>query len=51
MIEVPIDYVAPGDILGKYHTFRKYEMGMSSNVDLERGYCLTDRVIRKLKYE
>ena len=51
MIEVPIDYVAPGDILGKYHTFRKYEMGMSSTVDLERGYCLTDRVIRKLKYE
>jgi HD-GYP domain-containing protein (c-di-GMP phosphodiesterase class II) len=51
MIEVPLDYVSPGDILGKYHTFRKYEMGMSSNVDLERGYCLTDRVIRKLKYE
>jgi HD-GYP domain-containing protein (c-di-GMP phosphodiesterase class II) len=51
MIEVPIDYVTPGDVLGKYHTFRKYEMGMSSNVDLERGYCLTDRVIRKLKYE
>jgi len=51
MIEVPIDYAAPGDVLGKYHTFRKYEMGMSSTVDLERGYCLTDRVIRKLKYE
>jgi HD-GYP domain-containing protein (c-di-GMP phosphodiesterase class II) len=51
MIEVPIDYVAPGDVLGKYHTFRKYEMGMSSTVDLERGYSLTDRVIRKLKYE
>jgi len=51
MIEVPIDYIAPGDILGKYHTFRKYELGMSSTVDLERGYCLTDRVIRKLKYE
>jgi HD-GYP domain-containing protein (c-di-GMP phosphodiesterase class II) len=51
MIEVPIDYVAPGDILGKYHTFRKYEMGLSSTVDLERGYSLTDRVIRKLKYE
>jgi HD-GYP domain-containing protein (c-di-GMP phosphodiesterase class II) len=51
MIEVPIDYVVPGDVLGKYHTFRKYEMGMSSTVDLERGYCLTDRVIRKLKYE
>ncbi len=51
MIEVPIDYVSPGDILGKYHVFRKYELGMSSTVDLERGYCLTDRVIRKLKYE
>jgi HD-GYP domain-containing protein (c-di-GMP phosphodiesterase class II) len=51
MIEVPIDYVSPGDILGKYHIFRKYEMGMSSTVDLERGYSLTDRVIRKLKYE
>jgi HD-GYP domain-containing protein (c-di-GMP phosphodiesterase class II) len=51
MIEVPIDYVSPGDTLGKYHMFRKYEMGMSSTVDLERGYCLTDRVIRKLKYE
>ena len=51
MIEVPIDYVAPGDVLGKYHTFRKYEMGMSSTVDLERGYSLTDRVIRKLKQE
>jgi HD-GYP domain-containing protein (c-di-GMP phosphodiesterase class II) len=51
MIEIPIDYVTPGDVLGKYHTFRKYEMGMTSNVDLERGYCLTDRVIRKLKRE
>jgi HD-GYP domain-containing protein (c-di-GMP phosphodiesterase class II) len=51
MIEVPIDYVSPGDILGKYHIFRKYEMGMSSTVDLERGYALSDRVIRKLKYE
>ena len=51
MIEIPIDYVSPGDILGKYHLFRKYEMGMSSTVDLERGYSLTDRVIRKLKYE
>jgi len=51
MIEVPIDFVSPGDILGKYHVFRKYELGMSSTVDLERGYCLTDRVIRKLKYE
>jgi HD-GYP domain-containing protein (c-di-GMP phosphodiesterase class II) len=51
MIEVPIDFVSPGDVLGKYHLFRKYEMGMSSTVDLERGYCLTDRVIRKLKYE
>ncbi|MGA2378456.1 MAG: HD domain-containing phosphohydrolase [Spirochaetia bacterium] len=51
MIEVPIDYVTPGDILGKYHAFRKFEMGMSSSVDLERGYCITERVIRKLKYE
>jgi HD-GYP domain-containing protein (c-di-GMP phosphodiesterase class II) len=51
MIEVPIDYVTPGDVLGKYHIFRKYEAGMSSTVDLERGYRLTDRVIRKLKYE
>jgi HD-GYP domain-containing protein (c-di-GMP phosphodiesterase class II) len=51
VIEIPIDYVTPGDILGKYHSFRKFELGMSSNVDLERGYCLTDRVIRKLKYE
>jgi HD-GYP domain-containing protein (c-di-GMP phosphodiesterase class II) len=51
MIEIPIDYVAAGDILGKYHTFRKYEMGMSSTVDLERGYALTSRVIKKLKEE
>jgi HD-GYP domain-containing protein (c-di-GMP phosphodiesterase class II) len=51
MIEVPIDYVAPGDILGKYHTFRKYDIGMSSTVDLERGYSLTEGVIRKLKAE
>jgi HD-GYP domain-containing protein (c-di-GMP phosphodiesterase class II) len=51
VIEIPIDYVTPGDILGKYHTFRKYELGMSSTVDLERGYCLTDKVIRKLKQE
>jgi HD-GYP domain-containing protein (c-di-GMP phosphodiesterase class II) len=51
MIEVPIDYVAPGDVLGKYHTFRKYEIGMSSTVDLERGYSLTEGVIRKLKQE
>jgi HD-GYP domain-containing protein (c-di-GMP phosphodiesterase class II) len=51
MIEVPIDYVAPGDVLGKYHTFRKYEMGMNSSVNLERGYRITERVIRKLKNE
>jgi len=51
MIEVPIDYVTPDDVLGKYHTFRKYEGGMSSTVDLERGYRLTERVIRKLKDE
>jgi HD-GYP domain-containing protein (c-di-GMP phosphodiesterase class II) len=51
MIEVPIDYVAPGDVLGKYHTFRKYDIGMSSTVDLERGYALTEGVIRKLKQE
>ena len=51
MIEVPIEYAAPGDVLGKYHTFRKYEMGMSSTVDLERGYRLTERVIRKLRDE
>ncbi len=51
MIEVPIDYVTPGDALGKYHTFRKYEGGMSSTVDLVRGYRLSDRVIRKLREE
>ncbi len=43
MIEVPIDYVTPGDILGKYHTFRKHEEGMSSTVDLVRGYRLTEQ--------
>lgn len=51
MIEVPIDYVAPGDVLGKYHTFRKHEEGMSSTVDLVRGYRLTEKVIRKLRDE
>jgi HD-GYP domain-containing protein (c-di-GMP phosphodiesterase class II) len=51
MIEVPIDFVAPGDVLGKYHTFRKYDIGMSSTVDLERGYSMTEGVIRKLKEE
>jgi HD-GYP domain-containing protein (c-di-GMP phosphodiesterase class II) len=51
MIEVPIDYVTPGDVLGKYHTFRKYEGGMSSTVDLVRGYRLSERVIRKLREE
>jgi HD-GYP domain-containing protein (c-di-GMP phosphodiesterase class II) len=51
MIEVPIDYVTPGDVLGKYHTFRKHEVGMSSTVDLVRGYRLTEQVIRKLRDE
>ncbi len=51
MIEVPIDYVTPGDVLGKYHTFRKREEGMSSTVDLVRGYRMTDKVIRKLRDE
>jgi HD-GYP domain-containing protein (c-di-GMP phosphodiesterase class II) len=51
MIEIPIDYVTPGDVLGKYHTFRKHEEGMSSTVDLVRGYRLTDKVIRKLRDE
>jgi HD-GYP domain-containing protein (c-di-GMP phosphodiesterase class II) len=51
MIEIPIDYVTPGDVLGKYHTFRKHEEGMSSTVDLVRGYRLSDKVIRKLRDE
>jgi HD-GYP domain-containing protein (c-di-GMP phosphodiesterase class II) len=51
MIEVPIDYVTPGDVLGRYHTFRKREEGMSSTVDLVRGYRLTEKVIRKLRDE
>ena len=51
MIEVPIDYVTPGDVLGKYHIFRKHEIGMSSTVDLVRGYRLTEQVIRKLRDE
>jgi len=51
MIEVPIDYVSAGDVLGKYHTFRKHEIGMSSTVDLVRGYRLTEQVIRKLRDE
>jgi HD-GYP domain-containing protein (c-di-GMP phosphodiesterase class II) len=51
MIEVPIDYVTPGDVLGKYHTFRKHEEGMSSTVDLVRGYRITEKVIRKLRDE
>lgn len=51
MIEVPIDYVTPGDELGKYHTFRKHEEGMSSTVDLVRGYRLSEKVIRKLRDE
>jgi HD-GYP domain-containing protein (c-di-GMP phosphodiesterase class II) len=51
MIEIPIDYVTPGDVLGKYHIFRKHEEGMSSTVDLERGYRLSEKVIRKLRDE
>ena len=49
MIEVPIGYVQPGDIVGKAQTFKKYSGGMSSSVDLMKGYRLSARVLNKLK--
>lgn len=49
MIEVPIEYIRPGDVLGKNHTFRRYTGGMSSSVNLLKGYKLTGKVLEKLK--
>lgn len=49
MIEVPVDYLCPGDIIGKNHTFKRFDGGMSSTVNLMKGYRLTTRVIGKLK--
>lgn len=51
MIEVPLSYVRPGDIVGKTQTFKKYSGGMSSSVDLMKGYKLSAKVISKLKNE
>ena len=51
MIEVPIDFVRPGDVLGKHHSFKKYEGGMSSTVNLMKGYVLTKKVLEKLREE
>ena len=49
MIEVPIGYVQPGDIVGKAQTFKKHSGGMSSTVDLRKGYKLSARVLEKLR--
>ena len=51
MIEVPIDFIRRGDILGKHHSFKRYEGGMSSTVNLMKGYVLTNKVLDKLKEE
>ena len=51
MIEVPIGYVRPGDTVGKSQTFKKFAGGMSSSVDLMKGYRLSARVIAKLRDE
>ena len=51
MIEIPIDFVRSGDILGKHQAFKKYDGGMSSSVNLMKGYMLTQKVIEKLKSE
>lgn len=51
MIEIPIDFVRPGDVLGKNHSFKRFDGGMSASVDLMKGYALTDRVLQKLKSE
>ncbi len=51
MIEVPIDFIRRGDILGKHHSFKRYEGGMSSTVNLMKGYVLTEKVLGKLKEE
>lgn len=48
MIEVPIGFVVPGDIIAKNQVFRKLIGGMGSYVDLVKGYRLTERVITKL---
>ena len=51
MVELPVDYARPGDVLAKNHSFKKYSGGMSSTVDLMKGYKLTQRVLDKLKTE
>ena len=51
MIELPIDFIKSGDILGKNYCFKKFSGGMSSTVDLMKGYKLTDKVLRKLVTE
>ena len=48
MVELPIDFIRSGDILGKNYCFKKFSGGMSSTVDLMNGYKLTDKVLRKL---
>jgi len=51
VIEVPIEFIRPGDILGKHHSFKRYEGGMSSTVNLMKGYQLTKKVLEKLQQE
>ena len=51
MIEIPIEYACPGDSLGRNQSFKKFDGGMSSTVDLMKGYKLTGRVLEKLKQE
>jgi HD-GYP domain-containing protein (c-di-GMP phosphodiesterase class II) len=49
MIEIPIDFIRPGDVIGKDQTFKRFGGGMSSSVNLMRGYRITQRVIDKLR--
>lgn len=51
MIEIPIDFIRPGDILAKNHSFKRFDGGLTSSVDLMEGYRLTERVLKKLKAE
>jgi HD-GYP domain-containing protein (c-di-GMP phosphodiesterase class II) len=51
MVEVPIDFVKPGDIIGKHHSFKKFAGGMRSAVDLMKGYKITEKILKKLKNE
>ncbi len=51
MVEVPIDFVKPGDVIGKHQSFKKFTGGMRSAVDLMKGYRITEKTLNKLKNE